>query len=134
MRIAPLQPRPPYASARAGRLPGKSTRISSATAPKMVNSGVCEPPPTAKATAAEIGSMTAARPARRSASNSGSRARIRSRTWRSTAAVSVGKDLDSQHENADTDEAGHRKRLLPPWQRGPSHGQQCDHPEFRDQD
>ena len=48
MRTAPLNPRPQYASPRAGRLPGKSTSISSATHPKMVNSGVCEPPPTAK--------------------------------------------------------------------------------------
>ena len=77
MSTAPLNPRPKYASARAGRLPGKSTNISSATDPKMVNSGVCEPPPTAKLTAAAMGSTIAARAARRSASNSGSRARIR---------------------------------------------------------
>ena len=50
----------------AGRLPGKS--LSQATDPKMVNNGVCEPPPTAKLTAAAMGSTMAARNARRSAS------------------------------------------------------------------
>jgi len=68
MRTAPLNPRPQYASARAGRLPGKSTNISSATDPKMVNSGVCDPPATAKLTAAATGNTIAARKARRSAS------------------------------------------------------------------
>ena len=42
--------------------------ISSATDPKMANSGVCEPPPTAKLTAAAMGNTIAARKARRSAS------------------------------------------------------------------
>src|SRR5918995_5408408 len=116
MRTAPLNPRPPYASARAGLLPGKSTSISSATHPKMVNSGVCEPPPTAKLIAAAIGNTMPARAARRSASNSGSRARSRSNAYRNTAAVSVGKDLDPEDEKTDTDEARDGQRLLPPRQ------------------
>ena len=58
-------------------LPGKSTTISSAIEPKMVNSGVCEPPPTVKLTAAAIGMTSAARRARRAASYSGSRFRMR---------------------------------------------------------
>src|ERR1700722_7240370 len=94
MSTAPLNPRPQYASARACRLPGKSTNITSAIDPKMVNSGVCDPPSIAKLTAAAVGTTTAARNARRSASCSGSRARHRFSTWRNTAVVSVANDLE----------------------------------------
>lgn len=83
---APLNARPANARARAGRLPGKSAVISSDTAPKMLNSGVCEPPPTAKPIAAAIGSTTPARAARRSASYSGSRSRSRSAARRQSLA------------------------------------------------
>ena len=78
MRMTPLTPRPPYANARAGRLPGKSTVISRATEPKIANNGVCEPLPMAKPDAAASGSTIAARTARRAASCSGSRSLIRS--------------------------------------------------------
>ena len=57
----------------AGRLPGKSTVISRATEPKIANSGVCEPLPTAKPTAAASGSTIAARAARRARRARGSR-------------------------------------------------------------
>ncbi len=77
MSTKPLKPRPAYASARAGRLPGKSAMMSKATDPKMAYNGVCEPPPTANPTVAAIGSTTAARIARRNASCSGSFSRIR---------------------------------------------------------
>src|SRR4051794_21967611 len=133
MRMAPLNPSPQYASALAGRLPGKSTKISSATDPKMVNNGVCDPPATVKLTAAARGSTMAARSARRSASNSGSRARSRSNTCRNTAAVSVGKDLDPQDEYTDTDKQRDGERLLPPPQLSSVHGEQGDQAEFGDQ-
>src|SRR5882757_4812012 len=51
---------------------------SSDTEPKMANMGVCEPPPTANATAPTRGTTIAARTARRSASRSGSRWLLRS--------------------------------------------------------
>ncbi len=86
---APLSPSPAYATARFCRLPGKSARTISAKEPKMVNSGVCEPPATAKLTAAASGTIIAARTARRSASRSGSRCRIRSAARRHTEDLAI---------------------------------------------